>query len=401
MSDRNFSDWLAAYMEWTSHSEAPDKFHFWTGISTIASCLKRRVWIDMRSFKWLPNFYIILVAPAGVVSKSTAISLGHRLSARVKGVKFGPTSASWQSMLDSFKETVEHVDLGPDVKPLKMSALSIIISELGTFLRPDEDDYMSFLIDMWDGKEIPIERRTRMDGSTIIENTWLNMIAATTPSWLQANMPQTLADGGLASRIIFVYADQKRKLVPFPDEMVGDHDYYRMQDLLIADLNRIAVLKGAYTISPEAREWGRNWYSDLNTNRPVHLTHQRYGGYLARKQTHMMKIALVLAAARGDDLIISPQHLQDANETLNMVEADMAKVFESIGLADSAQKLNTILSLLKSHKRIENGALWRAVLSTMSDKEYQEAIFGGMKAGLLKVEKPSAENGMKSFLVLP
>lgn len=384
---RRLDNWLQSYMEWTLHSESPDKFHFWTGISTVAGALRRNTWIDMRAFKWIPNFYIILVAPAGVVAKSTSITLGHKLLRKVAGVKFGPTTATWQGLLEAFQDATELVNMGPGVPQMKVSALNLAISELGTFLRPDEDDYMSFLIDMWDGKEMPIEKRTRQDGSVIVENTWMNLIAATTPSWLQANMPQTLADGGLASRIIFVYADAKRKLVPFPDEMVPDAEYLGMEKALIADLTEIGKLRGQFTMTLESREWGRKWYNDLNTKIPIHLTHQRFGGYLARKQTHLMKLAIVLAAAKRDDLTITVQDLEEADKCLLMVESDMTRVFESIGLSDSGQKLNTIMSLLKTHKKIENSILWKSVLSHMSQKEYQEALMGGVTAGLLKVRK--------------
>lgn len=383
-------------MEWTAHSESPDKFHFWTGVSTLAGALRRRVWIDMRSFKWLPNFYIIFVAPAGVTSKSTSISLGHRLLAKVKGIKFGPTSASWQSLLDAFDEAVQFVDLGPGTEKYKMSALTIVISELGTFFRADEDDYMSFLVDMWDGKEIPIERRTRADGSTVLENTWLNLLAATTPDWLQANMPETLVNGGLGSRTIFVYADKKRKLVPFPDEVILDADYFRLQKMLIEDLQQISELKGAYTMTPDARAYGHVWYNNLNTTRPLHLTNARFNGYISRKQSHMMKLALIFAAASRAEPFIHLADMEKADNCLTMVESDMVKVFESIGLADSAQKLQTIMTVLKSNgNRVETNLMWRTVMSTMSQQDYQQALMGGVKAGMLKMSK----EGQVTFLI--
>ena len=68
---RNYSDWLKAYMEYAGYGEAPKYMHFWTGVSVIAGALRRKVWIDEIYFKWYPNFYIIFVAPPGVVSKST------------------------------------------------------------------------------------------------------------------------------------------------------------------------------------------------------------------------------------------------------------------------------------------------------------------------------------------
>src|SRR5574343_321589 len=70
---RNYQNWLRAYVAFTADSESPDDFHFWTGVATIAGALRRRVWIDMRKFQWTPNFYIILVGPPGIATKSTSI----------------------------------------------------------------------------------------------------------------------------------------------------------------------------------------------------------------------------------------------------------------------------------------------------------------------------------------
>ena len=58
-------------MEYTAPLESPDRMHFWTGVSTIAGALRRKVWIDQRYFQWTPNFYIVLAAPAGIIAKSS------------------------------------------------------------------------------------------------------------------------------------------------------------------------------------------------------------------------------------------------------------------------------------------------------------------------------------------
>jgi hypothetical protein len=77
---RHFKHWLKAYLDYTSASEAPDAFHFWTGVSTIAGALRRHVWVEQHIFQWIPNFYIIFVAPAGVATKSTTLNLGMGLA---------------------------------------------------------------------------------------------------------------------------------------------------------------------------------------------------------------------------------------------------------------------------------------------------------------------------------
>ncbi|TXH42236.1 MAG: hypothetical protein E6Q97_36170, partial [Desulfurellales bacterium] len=68
---RQLKDWLATYLDYTEGTEAPRVMHFWAGVSAIASVLRRRVWIDMTRFQWYPNFYIIFVAPPGIISKTT------------------------------------------------------------------------------------------------------------------------------------------------------------------------------------------------------------------------------------------------------------------------------------------------------------------------------------------
>src|SRR6516164_4535938 len=107
---RKSANWLKSYMQYTRDSESPTTFHFWTGVSTLAGALRRRVWIDMRKFQWTPNFYIILVGPQGVAAKSTSISMGMNLLSKIKGVKFGPESMTWQKLARSLSDAIEYVE---------------------------------------------------------------------------------------------------------------------------------------------------------------------------------------------------------------------------------------------------------------------------------------------------
>src|SRR6516162_4021230 len=128
---RVFPNWLKAYMDYTRDSESPNTFHFWTGVSTLAGALRRRVWIDMKKFQWTPNFYIILVGPPGVAAKSTSISMGMNLLSQIKGVKFGPESMTWQALAKDLEDAIEHIEFfGPaGVKErVAMSCLTVQIN---------------------------------------------------------------------------------------------------------------------------------------------------------------------------------------------------------------------------------------------------------------------------------
>ena len=57
-------------------------------------------------------------------------------------------------------------------------------------------------------------------------------------------------------------------------------------------------------------------------------------GYISRKQTHIHKLAIVLAAAQRDKLIIEESDLREADALLTTIEPHMIKVFESVGVVD-------------------------------------------------------------------
>jgi hypothetical protein len=386
---RHFDNWLKAYIAYTSDSESPDDFHFWTGVWTVAGALRRRVYINMRKFQWTPNFYIVLVAPPGIATKSTAARAGWRLLEKVPGVHFGPPSMTWQALTESLASAIEHletIDQDGEVLFVPMSCLSILVSELGTFLKPQDGALMDVLTDLWDGQISAWGHKTRTTGQIDIKNPWLNIIGCTTPSWLRTNFPEHLIGGGLTSRCVFIYGNSKRKLVPFPDADIPEKVYYDLEKKLIEDLIEISALQGEYHMTKEAREWGGAWYEKhWKSDRPVHMASDRYEGYLARKQTHMMKLAIIIAASQSNMLEITRDHMEVAEQLLTSTEPHMMKVFESIGMVDEAQHVAEICAYVRNHKVLTSDELWSLVGQVMNQREFNEAVHAAVRGGALKV----------------
>jgi Protein of unknown function (DUF3987) len=396
---RKVPNWLKAYINYTKDSESPTPFHFWTGVSVLAGALRRRVWLDMRKFQWTPNFYIILVGPPGIAAKSTSIAMGMNLLSKVPGVKFGPESMTWQALGKDLEDAIEYIEyFRPDghKERISMSCLTISISELGTFLRPDQDDHMSVLIRLWEGQQDTFRHKTKASGNIDIQNPWLNIIGATTPAWLKDNFPEGMIGGGLTSRVVFVYGDKKRNLIAYPDEVILPHDYQRMKDDLISDLVEISNLAGPYQLSTFAREWGRAWYSDHNNPdlRPPHLASERYGGYLARKQTHLHKFAIVLAAAKRSQLIIEEDDLREAEAIVTANEADMRKVFESIGVVTQSKYVQELVSIVQFAGWITSKQLWARSMAYMSFSDFNEAVRAAIHGGVLEVTSINGITGV-------
>lgn len=381
---RNFNNWLQAFIEYASFGEAPLHMYFWTGVATVAGALRRKCWIDQAYFQWYPNFYIIIVAPPGIVSKSTTAGIGMDLLRRVPGVKFGPEIVTWQSLAVDFTaaaETFEYQELHHT-----MSALTIESSEFGNLLDPKDKAMVDALVTWWDGKSMV--KGTKFSGKDEIVNPWLNIIACTTPSWIAGNFPEYMISGGLCSRMIFVYADKKRQHVAYPYLHVPKD----MQDTrlrLIADLEHIAMkCVGEYKLTAEAVEYGQKWYQEHYTKE--HQLDDRFGGYLARKQTHVHKVAMIVAAASGDEMVISKEHLQLAETMVTDLEPEMRFVFDKIGKTDDSLYADRMVAYVKKQKSVTYQELYRFVYSQFPSLRDFEGVFTGcLRAGFLKlVQEP-------------
>ena len=378
MSSRRLQNWLRTYAEHTEISEAPRPFHFWTGISVIAAALRRRVWIDQKLFQWTPNFYIILVGPPGIATKSTSMRVGFRILRQVPDIEFGPQSMSWQGLLKAFSDSCTMVEFEDMYLP--MSCITCDVSELGTFLKASDGDLVTFLTDMWDGQLGGWKQTLKHSDDVILENPWLNVMGCTTPSWLRENFTSSMIFGGLTSRCVFVWGEKKEALIPYPGDLVQDEEYAKREEDLTNDLQHISNLLGPMRLDVDAKIWGKAWYEQHWSTRGVHVASERFDGYISRKQTHLHKLAMILSAAERDDRIITSDMLKLSDAILTEIEADMIKVFESIGTTDAVKHIDEILSIVRRSKTIGRTQLWRTCMRHMSERDFRDAIDAAVEA---------------------
>ena len=383
MSKRILGNWIKSYMEYSSHSEAPDVFHFFTATSVIAGALRRQVWIDQGYFQWTPNFYIILVAPPGIVSKSTTANIGMRLLKQIDGIHFGPDVVTWQALVQSMANSTEMV-LMPDNQYHTMSCITIASSEFGTFLNPNDREMVDVLTSLWDGQLGPWEKATKTQGCDTIHNPWINIIACTTPAWIQGNMPDYVIGGGFMSRCIVVFADTKRKLVAYPaDELPVT--FREDEKKLVHDLELISMIRGEYSISAEAKAWGRQWYTKHYAIMTQDVSNDQVQSYMSRKQTHIHKLAMVLAASARDERVLIPKDLEEADAIITSIEGSMKHVFNAISSTDDTARASTLVDTVRRYKQITQNNLYRLMFERMSFVDYKAALESGVAAGYIKI----------------
>lgn len=391
---RVFKDWLPAFLEYADVVESPRIMHFWAGVAAIASCLRRKVWIDMKRFQWTPCFYIIFVAPPGIVAKSTTADISMDLVKKVPGIKFGPDVITWQALVGAFADAAESFQYQDEWYP--MSPLTLVASELGNLINPQDRDQINMYINLWDGRK-SLDKRTKGSGNDMVEAPWINMLGCTTPHWIADNMPAATVGGGFTSRCVFVYADKKEKFVAYVDEQTSSTDD-KHREALIHDLEHISVnLAGPYTITEDARVWGRAWYEKLWNSPPQeNLTDEWMEGYVARKQTHMHKLAMVLAASARDDLVITAEDLIVADKMLAQTEAGFKHVFSRIGRTEESLHMERFLQYIRRRGSCSYQEAYLAIHAQFPDfRDFEGILNGVIRAGLVAMVQQGNEFHLK------
>lgn len=388
---RLLDDWLEAYVTYASVTEAPRRMHFWSGVSAIAGTLRRKTWIDMKRFIWYPSFYIIFVAPPGIVAKSTTADIAMDILRDVPGIKFGPDIVTWQSLATSFagaSEAFKYIDPETGEELFHpMSAMTLVASELGNLINPQDRDMINLYINLWDGRK-KLDKQTKMSGNDLVEAPYINMIGCTTPHWIADNMPTAIVGGGFTSRCIFVYAEKKEKYVALVDESVSSKDHV-LRAALLQDLTYISErLVGPFTITEPARVWMRSWYETYWNSTVERLDSTIVEGYAARKQTHMFKLAMILSASRSDSRTIDAQDIQLANVMLEDIEPDMEKVFARIGKTEQAIQAERFIGFVQRRGAISYEEAYRFIHSHFPDvRDFEGIVSGAVRSGYIEMKQ--------------
>ncbi len=318
--------WFKAYYEYARHGESPEVYNLWTAISVVSSVLRRNVWLDQGRFILYPNQYIILVGPPGKVGKGTALGIGKDLLKNVEDIKFMPDSLSREELI----RRMSHAGSKRTGIP---ATATIVSSELSSLIEPSGLMMVSFLTDIYDGHG-KWEYSTKHQGRDPLYKPLLNILGATTPSWIANGFPVEAIGHGFTRRTVFVYGDEPPKLYPFPPALDE-----RLRDKLIEGLNEIAELKGEFSITPEGRKKYEEIYHEIyNSNPEDHRTE----GFHWMKKNHVLKVAMTLSAAQSDSLEITDRHIGKAWKIIQMISTDMSKAFSAVGKYQHASDLERI-----------------------------------------------------------
>lgn len=392
-------NWLDRFVDYTlPFGEAPEHMYWWVGISTIAATLRRRVWLDRGTYTIWPNLYVMIVAPPGVVQKSTTLAQGVGIIKAVPGVRLGPKATTWQQLYKEFQTAAEESGKFQwNGEEMTEAAVVCFVSELGTFIDTADKQFQQHLIDFWDGESG--RKSSLTNGDFELRNPIMSIVGCTTPEWFSSSFKEQEIGGGFLSRFIIVHANEASKIIENPAEFIEIREKElgvrrsQIKTELIEDLRSIAEIVGPFELTPDAKAWMKQWYTQHKLSDIPAMPTIMQLGYAQRKHTMIYKIAMCLSAGRAQWPTIDLATVQEAERLITALEEPWRKVMQGVGISKTTALADKIVELVR--RRPTTLSLLRTQTFRMLPEgvELDRVVDGMVKAALLVREGASIRVG--------
>ena len=373
-------DWIDRYMEYTDGIPSPEIFRLWSGISTLAGALERRVWISTSRSVLFPNLFVLLVAPPAV-GKSQAIVNVSELWYATKKFKIAPDNVTKASLIDAL-DAADGKRIAPGGALIEYHSLLTASSEFGVLVPAHDLEFLSVLNHIYDNPRTYRENRRSLHKNIEIVNPQLNIIAGTQPGFLASLLPEEAWSMGFTSRIIMVYSAMPIVVSLFKKQDSREHLF----KVLTAELVHFANVMGEAQWDEDAQQELERWAQGGCEPIPTHSKLQHYTG---RRILHVLKLSLISAISRSSTPHITLWDVNRARDWLLHAEILMPDIFRDMSLKSDSQ---VILELhwfmwqlwLKTKKPIHEGRAIHFLQQRLPAEKVERVLDIAVKSGILK-----------------
>lgn len=364
-------DFFDLYSQYTSDTEVPPWFHRWSAIAGIGAFLGRRYSFLHGHFIINPNIYCMLIGNPGT-RKSTAIK---QMKALLQAADY-TTIAADKTTKEKFIQDLAGYDpdsetpnqSGPnkiDLATLNIFGdcvdettdreMLIAADEFNDFFGNGNIEFISLLGTLWDYNGT-YRNRIKNGKSVSIYNPTVSILGGNTPTGFSLAFPPEILGQGFFSRLLLVYGEPTDLKIPFPrapDPQVTAS----LVEFLTAMRTEVT---GAAIITPTAQKLLEKIYCNYKGIEDV-----RFDSYSNRRFTHLLKLCLVVSAARLSK-IIEECDVVYANTILTHTEHLMPKALGEFGKSKHADVVHKIMTVLESATLpMQIKELWKHVVQDL------------------------------------
>jgi hypothetical protein len=385
------ADLVEAYVAYRQETEPPYVFHRWGIISSIGALLGRNYLVQFGDFRVFPNLYCMFIGDAGS-RKSTAIKQVRRLVSRSGYDYFAADKSSKEQFLvDLEGASLDDVEPGQNT-PKEQTYDKIMSTNLWgdqAFTEPREvfvvaDEWNEFggtanlefyttlgnLWD-WDDETKPFKQRFKNSKKVAIWQPTVSILSGNTHENFQRAFPPEAIGQGFLSRMLLIYGERSGRKYTFPP--------VPEEDATTAIVESLQAIRGA---THGIASVGRSAEKMLDT---IYTSWQdlddiRFKSYSNRRFTQLLKICLILSAARGireftDEIIIT------ANTYLTAAERLMPKALGEFGKSKVSDVANKMMdALLAATKPLTAKDLWKIVYKDLEKPQQMSEILNNMQS---------------------
>lgn len=335
-----------------------------------------------------PNLYIFLVGHAGI-GKSRTISASGRFLREIPEIYLGPNSVTMASLVDCLVEAKRTIIKLPEPAH-EYHSLSILADELSAFMPLYEPELIGGLTTFYDCVPYAQHRRGK-DIRIKIDSPQLNILSGSTPSNLLKFVPEIAWEQGFMSRVIMVYSDQRPLIDIFANratDLPGD---------MLHDLRQIATLHGEFKWEEGYALAINEWRSSSASPGPKHpkLTH-----YNSRRLGHLLKLSMVSAIDRGNQLRLLREDYDRALNWMAEAEELMPSIFQQGQLGPDAQAMDEIVAYINGHDMMEEHKIVRYARRLVPAHAVLKVIEIMEKGNIIKCTSVDSKTGTRLFKVV-
>lgn len=383
------------YLNYTFDTEPPRLFHRWSLLASVGALLGRSVYVQHGHSRIYPNLYCMFIGESGT-RKSTAIKMAKKLISAAGYDKFAAEKTSKEKFLIDLSGQVNDPGLltktgkdkvnGHDITMSNLwgddydrtpREVFIVADEFNEFAGSSNHELHTTLGNLWDwdDENIPFSNSFK-SGSVQIWQPTVSILSGNTQEGFSRAFPPDTVGQGFLSRMLLIHGVKSSRRITFPT-IPRDEDTAEIVRIL--ERIRMKNVSGAMEFTTDAKGALVKIYTRWRDLPDVRLT-----SYSTRRFTQLIKIALILSAAKFER-DISLGTVIFANTLLSAAEFNMPRALGEFGKARNSDITNKIITYLEhATKPQETRDIWKAVGVSNLDKP---AALSELMQGLLQAER--------------
>lgn len=336
-----YCKFLEHYRRYTQGNETPEMVHIMLGLATLAGAAGKRYWLDRGFFNVYLNLYILIVAPPGIISKSSSMDLGKDMLKDI-GATVYDGAITKAKLVEDMVEAIETCEC-KDGTCFNHCSVTFMSDEFNMLLASGGTDIVRFLTEIYSTNS-SYKDRTKGQGQYEIPYPALTLVGNLVPEWFGKNLANDASSTGLLARFVPIYEDTTRGKYSRP---ILEKEQLEHRSRALEILFNIFNGSGEMKMTKAAEKMYDEWYN----RQKIEDTEQvRIAEYLARKiKTHSLKLSALMAL--GDMRTeVETIDVERALDLLEKIDSRLRLAYMMAGTNPHASQINRVLKVLEANK---------------------------------------------------